>query len=202
MTVAILNPNTGGRVTDILTALSSIGDTTKVAKFPLITLNNRPASRRIGQDIAYLQSVQVTQNVTGTGGTTTNPSSTLTPGTIHQGFTVQATPRLLDDGRILLQYSLSIIDLIGTPVTFTSNGSSVQLPTTSNRLFVQQAVLKSGSTLILGGAEEDDAGQGSQGVGDPYNYLLGGGSTSGKTRVMVFYTLTPQVLDTPHSEQD
>ncbi len=47
--------------------------------------------------------------------------------------------------------------------------------------------------------EERDVTQNSQGVGDPYNYLLGGGSTSGKTHSMVFYALTPQVLDVPHS---
>ena len=201
LTAAVLGSN-GNKATDIFSALSSIGDTSKVAKFPLITLNNRPASRRIGQDIAYLAQSSTTPVVTGsTGSTTTNPSSTLSPGTVHQGFTVQATPRLLDDGRILLQYSLSIIDLV-VMNSFASNGSTIQLPTTSNRIFVQQAVLKSGSTLILGGAEEQDTGVNSQGVGDPYNYLLGGGSSSGKTHSMVFYALTPQVLETPHSEQD
>ncbi len=56
--------------------------------------------------------------------------------------------------------------------------------------------------LIIGGAEEDDASQNSQGVGDPYNYVLGGGNTSSRTRTMVFFALTPQVLDTPHTEQE
>ena len=123
------------------------------------------------------------------------------PGTVLQGFTVQVTPRLLDDGRILVQYSLSIVDVLAMN-TFTSSGSSVQLPTTANRDFVQQAVLKSGSTLFIGGAEEDDAQQNSQGVADPYNYLLGGGLSSGTSHTMVFFALTPQVLDTPHSEQE
>ena len=31
--------------------------------------------------------------------------------TVHDGFSLQLTPRLLDDGRILLQYSLSLIGL-------------------------------------------------------------------------------------------
>ena len=216
--LAILNPSTTGQITDTFTALSSIGDTTKVAKFPLITLNNRPASRRIGTDIAYLASSSVTSS---SSTTLSGPTVTLTPGTVHQGFSVQVTPRLLDDGRILLQYSLSIIDLVkmhcfsSTGIDCTGNatdasgssapsssGSSIQAPETSNRIFVQQSVLKSGSTLIIGGAEQETTQQNAQGVGDPFNFLLGGGSSSGKTHTMVFFSLTPQVLDAPHSEQD
>lgn len=213
LSLAILNPHTYTQeVTDIFTALSGIGDTTKVAKFPLITLNNRPVSRRIGQEVSYVQSAS--SNTTGSGSSSTFAGTTLTPGTVHQGFSVQLTPRLLDDGRILLQYSLSIIDVIAitsfnsvtgsnSATASTAAGSStIQLPRTSNRIFVQQSVLKSGSTLFIGGADEVDASQNQQGVGDPSNYLLGGGISSGTSHTMLFFALTPQVLDTPHSEQE
>lgn len=205
-----------GEITDVFKALSGIGDTTKVAKFPLITLNNRPVSRRIGQDINYVYSA--TSNTSGAGTTSTFSGTSLVPGTVHQGFSVQLTPRLLDDGRILLQYSLSIIDVLGmdsfnsicgssttASASCTANAagsSTVQLPKTANRIFVQQSVLKSGSTLILGGAEEDDAQQNAQGVGDPNFYGLGGGLSSGASHAMLFFALTPQVLDIPHSEQE
>ena len=208
LTLAILNPARGHsqEVTDVFKALSGIGDTTKVAKFPLITLNNRPVARRVGKEVAYVASA--TSNPATLGG---SAGVSLSAGSIHQGFSVQLTPRLLDDGRILLQYSLSIIDVLaldsfnsasGAGGAGTANSSTIQLPTTSNRIFVQQSVLKSGSTLILGGAEEDDAQQNSQGVTDPTNYALGGGLSSGRTHTMVFFALTPQVLDTPHSEQE
>ena len=220
LSLAILNPTNGfqSEVTDVFTALTGIGDTTKVAKFPLITLNNRPVSRRIGENVNYVASS--TTSTIGTG-VSTVPATTLTPGTINQGFSVQLTPRLLDDGRILLQYSLSIQDIIGidsfNSVCGASSGTSnsacaqssgaagsatIQLPTLAVRDFVQQSVLKSGSTLILGGAEEDDAQQNSQGVTDPDNYLLGGGLSSTKAHTMVFFALTPQVLDVPHTERD
>ena len=221
LSLAILNPNQGhaGEVTDVLTALSGLGDTSKVAKFPLITLNNRPVSRRVGQDVNYVASA--TSNTSGSGTTSTFAGTSLTPGTVHQGFSVQLTPRILDDGRILLQYSLSIVDVLSI-TSFNSvcgagsasgssscsgsassaGSSTIQLPTTSNRLFVQQSVLKSGSTLFLGGAEESDLQQNSQGVGDPHNYALGGGLSSGASHTMLFFAITPQVLDVPHSEQE
>jgi len=199
-----------GQVTDVFTALSGIGDTTKVARFPLVTLNNRPVSRRIGEDVGYVASAtSVTASTLSAG------STSVTPGTIHQGFSVQLTPRLLDDGRILLQYSLSVIDIkaitsfnsvcaSADPTTCVGGAGSttVQLPDTVNRIFVQQSVLKSGSMLLLGGAEEEDMAHNSQGVGDPFNYLLGGGTTSARAHTMLFVAITPQVLEEPHSERE
>jgi len=227
LSVAILNPNIitqagithpVGQITDVLTALSGIGDTSKVAKFPLVTLNNRPVSRRVGEDISYVASA-TSSNLT--SGATTSAGTSLTPGTVHQGFSVQLTPRLLDDGRILMQYSLSVVDVkdiktfnsICGDTTNASSSSlsstcsqpgttSIQSPDTVNRIFVQQSVLKSGSTLVLGGAEEEDLQQNSQGVGNPYNYLLGGGVNSAKSHTMLIMAITPQVLDVPHSEND
>jgi type IVB pilus formation R64 PilN family outer membrane protein len=205
---SILSPI--GQVTDIFTALSGIGDTTKVAKFPLVTLNNRPVSRRVGEDVGYVASSTATN-----ASTTTTGSTSVTPGTIHQGFSVQLTPRLLDDGRILLQYSLSVIDIKAitsfnsitgtgavTDASTASGSTTIQLPDTINRIFVQQSILKSGSMLLLGGAEEEDLQHNSQGVGDPFFYALGGGTASAKSHTMLFMAITPQVLEEPHSEQD
>ena len=228
LSLAILNPNfisradgsvlrPTGEVTDVFTALTGIGDTTKVANFPLITLNNRPVSRRIGTNTAYV--AQATSGSSSSGGTTSlvgSVGATLTPGTVQQGISVQLTPRLLDDGRILLQYSLDITNLVSlqsfnsvtgttacsSSTTACSGSSTIQTPETTVRDFVQQSVLRSGSTLIIGGAEEKDASQNSQGVGDAFNYILGGGTSTNQTHSMLFFAITPQVLDVPHSEQD
>ncbi len=214
MNLAILDPNNTSAtplVSDIFTALSGIGDTSKVAKFPMITLNNIPVIRRIGENINYVQSTSTT--VTGTSGTAVTQAN---PGTIQKGFTVEMTPRILDDGRILLDYSLDIIDIVSiqqfntqcgsgasssTCATGATGSSTLQLPTTTERAFAQQSILKSGSTLIMGGAEEEDIQQNTQGVGSAYNYLLGGGVSSGKTHTMIFFAITPQVVDVPHLEQ-
>ncbi|MBV8061693.1 MAG: secretin N-terminal domain-containing protein [Alphaproteobacteria bacterium] len=224
LSLAIIDPRRFGSVTDVLSALSAVGNAAKVAKFPLITLNNRPVSRRIGTDTNYVASA--TSNTSGSGTTSTFSGTSLTPGTVHEGFSVQLTPRLLDDGRILLQYSLSIVDLLkldsfnsvcgntGDSLTSSSSSNScstatssqgsstVQLPKTSNRIFVQQSVLKSGSTLFIGGIEEEDLAQNSQGVGSADNFLLGGGTSTNDDHEMVFFALTPQVLDVPHSEKE
>ncbi len=195
LAVSVLNPETIGSVTSIFNLLSNVGKTARVAQFPLTTLNNRPVSRRIGRDIAYLASVQ-------TNTSQTFQNTTLTPGIIKDGFSIQVTPRLLGEGRILLQYSLSLIDLVGAPRTFTSGDNQIQLPETATRFFVQQSMLRSGSTLVLAGFDQDQASQSSQGVGNPYNYLLGGGVTNSRTRQILFIAMTPQEITLPRTENE
>ncbi|MDE1900629.1 MAG: secretin N-terminal domain-containing protein [Alphaproteobacteria bacterium] len=188
--IAILNgPNDPtAHVGDVFNALSAIGDTTNVAQFPMTTLNNRPVSRRVGTDTSYISSV--TQSTI----TSTSTQNTYTPtvGTVHQGFSLQLTPRLLDDGRILLQYSLS---LIGLDNMTTNTTYGIQLPTTDNRIFVQQSMLRSGSTLIIGGVDQESMQQTKQGVGSPDNFLLGGGTASNSNHIMMFIAITPQVMN-------
>ncbi len=215
LSIGLINPDHNPKLTDVFGALSAIGDTTQVADFPMTTINNRPVTRRVGRDIAYVASI--TNSSVGTTATNSIGSS-VTPGVINAGFSLALTPRLLDDGRIILQYSLSIIDVSsivnfcssGSP-TFTdgqvtgcgdSGGDLVQLPTTTDRSFVQQSVLKSGSTLILGGVNENDVTQNLNGEGSPYNYWLGGGASNANTRTMMFIAITPQVIDPPRAEQD
>lgn len=195
LAVSVLNPETIGSVSGIFNLLSNVGKTARVAQFPLTTLNNRPVSRRIGRDIAYLASVQ-------TNTSQTFQNTTLTPGIIKDGFSIQVTPRLLGDGRILLQYSLSLIDLVGAPKTFTSGDNQIQLPETATRFFVQQSMLRSGSTLILAGFDQDQVTQSSQGVGNPYNYLLGGGVTNTRVRQILFIAMTPQEITLPRTENE
>ena len=195
LAVSVLNPETIGSVTSVFNLLSNVGKTARIAQFPLTTLNNRPVSRRIGRDIAYLASVQ-------TNTSQTFQNTTLTPGIIKDGFSIQVTPRLLGEGRILLQYSLSLIDLVGQPKTFISGGNQIQLPETTTRFFVQQSMLRSGSTLVLAGFDQDQVAQTSQGVGNPYNYLLGGGVTSSRVRQILFIAMTPQEITLPRMENE
>ncbi len=190
--VTILGRNRATTGSDaVLRALATKGKVSRVAQLPVTTLNNRPATRRIGVDRAYLASVE-------TSTSQSFQSTSLEPGIIRQGYSLQLTPRILDDGRILLQYSLSVIDLLGIE-PFSSgtgqNSSSIQLPETASRIFVQQAMLQSGQTLVLSGVDQNDITQDRSGVGSPFNMLLGGRNANTESRRMLFISITPQEVD-------
>ncbi len=198
MTVGIIN-NDNLSASSVLTALSKVTNNVRVAQFPMTTLNNVPITRRVGRDVAFLASAATT--TTGTSGATT---TTLTPGTVREGFSLQLTPRLLADGRMLLQYSLNLTDLVSI-TTFASgtgaSATSVQLPVTASRVFVQQSLLRSGSTLVLSGYSQDQTNQNATGTLNPYNFLLGGGIGNNKKKTLLLVTITPQELDVPPLEQ-
>ncbi len=192
LSVAVFDPEQIGELTSTFTLLNTIGNTSRVAQFPMTTINNRPVVRRIGRDRAYLAAVELNQS-------DSFQNITLTPGTIREGFSLQLTPRILPDGRVLLQYSLQLVDLI-TIREFTSGSSQIQLPETSNRTFAQQSVLRNGTTLILGGFDQEQVGLVTRGVGDPFNYLLGGGTDNRNIRQMLFIAITPQQIDVARGE--
>ena len=55
--------------------------------------------------------------------------------------------------------------------------------------------------LVIGGVDEEIVAQNAQGVGDPFNWLFGGGTSNSTGRTMVFIAIAPQVLDPPPAEQ-
>ncbi len=197
--IAILNSPTDptAHAGDVFNALSTLGDTSTIAQFPMTTLNNHPVSRLVGKQTSYVSTV----NSLTTTNTASTTSITPTVSTLQTGFTIQLTPRLLDDGRILLQYALSQNDLQSLQ-TATYSGAQITLPVINNRVFDQQSMLRSGQTLMIGGVDQQDTAQNKQGVGAPDFYGLGGGTSSNGNHFMMFISITPQVLDVAGGEQN
>ena len=77
----------------------------------------------------------------------------------------------------------------------------MQLPETTTRSFIQQSMLRSGSTLILAGFSQEQTQQNANGTLDPYNILLGGGIGNNKKKSLLLIAITPQELDVPPLEQ-
>ena len=176
----------------VIRALSRLGNVTTVARAPITTLNNRAASRKITTDQAYVASI--TSNVSGTSGTT---STSITPAVVSDGLTLQVLPRILDDGRILMQYSLKIsalqsISQFKTASDDSTTPNTVQTPQVSNKAFLQQAVMQSGSTLVLAGFDQDRQTGDTAGIGSAYNWLLGGGIRNSHERQMLVIAITPR----------
>ncbi|MGE3769677.1 MAG: hypothetical protein AB7G06_01865 [Bdellovibrionales bacterium] len=193
LSVQVLSPTSKWNGTEaFVRALSTLGNVSRVARIPMTTLNNRPASRRIGRDVGYLASVSTSQS-----GDSNFLQSTLTPGVVREGFSLQVTPRILGDGRMLVQYSLSVIDLINIAAFPEEGDNQVQLPETSSRVFVQQALLNNGDSLVLSGFDDDKITADNSGFANPYNWVLGGSVRNSKLRDISFVTITPREINVP-----
>jgi len=170
----------------IVQALAEQGRVSNV-RFPSVTtLNLQPAPLQIGNVQGYLASSQTTSTAS------VGSSTSLTPGTITSGFNMTLLPRVLDHDEMLLMVSINMSSK-PTFQTFTSNGSSVQLPDYDAKSLSPKVKLRSGQTLILSGFEELNENAAKTGVGDPSFFGLGGSRTRNSGHSVLVVLITPIV---------
>lgn len=176
----------------VASVLSTIGKTSLLTSVPVTTLNGQTVPVNISRDRAYVASVSSTVNGSDAGGGTT---STITPGVVSEGFSMNVMPRILEDNNVVIRYAVDLSTIEGI-TTFTSpdGGSSVQLPQRASRNFLQNVKVKSGQTLVLTGFQQVTGGETGQGPGSPSAWFLGGnrGASSGMRTIVI--VITPYVL--------
>ncbi|KTS78249.1 secretin [Pseudomonas oryzihabitans] len=170
----------------IVQALAEQGRVSNVRSPSVTTLNLQPAPLQIGNVQGYLASSQTTSTAS------VGSSTSLTPGTITSGFNMTLLPRVLDHDEMLLMVSINMSSK-PTFQTFTSNGSSVQLPDYDAKSLSPKVKLRSGQTLILSGFEELNENAAKTGVGDPGFFGLGGSRTRTSGHSVLVVLITPIV---------
>lgn len=171
----------------VIDAISKQGATSLVTSATVTTLNNKVAPVQVSTETTYISSSETTI----TDGTT---SITQETDTVNAGFTMEVLPRILDHGRLLLMFTMTITELTNLE-TVSSGTSMMQLPTVETRGFVQEVAMISGSTLILSGFEKVQASnQKTKGV-------TGMRKQSEKDRNILVVLLTPEVLISPLSPE-
>ncbi len=88
-----------------INALDHQGKVHMVTNPQVVTMNNQMASIRITNDTSYVKSVSTTQ--TPEAGTT----SSITPGTVTDGFTLYILPKIQGD-RVFMQITSTLSDLV------------------------------------------------------------------------------------------
>lgn len=187
ITVSLVEPTEMAGTKGVAQALATLGKTTRLSQIPITTLNNRPATQSISLDTAYVS------EVTSTSSGVDNVSTSISTDTITTGISVSVLPRIMSDGRILLQYALAQSDAPSIK-NFTSGSSTVQLPQTQALAFSQQVMMKNGSTLVLAGFDQSNDANDSTGVGRPITWILGGSNRSQHTRQLVVVSITPREI--------
>ncbi len=180
----------------LLTALSSKGDVSVVTSASVVAMNGVPVPLQVANTRGYAAQVSVTQGTSGLS--STGPTSSITPGSVTTGFNLHLLPKVMKDGSLLLQYGMNISELVGAENgfdTFSSNGSSIQLPNVNQRNFIQEAMLPNGGTLVLTGFEQLRASSQVSGPVTPALFLLGGSDVSNLKREILVIAITPTLLD-------
>jgi len=178
-------------------ALSEQGTTSLITSGTVTTLNNKPAPIQVVKKQNYIS--QITKTNSGSDGSYYDLSTDTEE--IETGFTLDVLPRILEHGRLMMMFNLTLSDLIELQKVNLSNdpegGEFIQNPVIETRGFTQEVAMKSGDTLILSGYERVEDSATKSGVGSAENSALGGAVTATKTRSILVIMLTPVVLDSP-----
>ena len=181
-------------------ALSTRDTTSLVTSGTVTTLNNKPAPIQVTQKQNYI--AEMTKTNSGTDGN--NYDISVTTDEVETGFTMDVLPRILEHGRMLVMFNMTLSDLISLEkVEFGSKDDNqyIQNPKVETRGFTQEVALTSGESLILTGFEKVTSNTQKEGTGSAENSLLGGSASATKTRSVLVILLTPVVLETPLSPE-
>lgn len=182
----------------VIQALSEQGTTNLITSGTVTTLNNKPAPIQVVKTQNYIS--EITKTNSGSDGSYYDLSTETEE--IETGFTLDVLPRILEHGRLMLMFNLTLSDLIELQrVNLSGEGSTdgqyIQNPIIETRGFTQEVAMKSGDTLILSGYERVETLSNKTGLGSAENSLLGGTAQTNKTRSILVIMLTPVVLESP-----
>lgn len=173
----------------VWSSLSDRGDVAVINSSSITTLNHVPAPVQVVTSSAYLQSVEQTV----TSGDLS--STSLNPGNVTTGFTLKLLPNIFSNGQIMVQYSLTLSDLLALEVFGTGDGQNqIQLPQISSTAFIQHSLVRSGQTIVLAGFERLAHAVNSQTPLPGQMPLLGGSYDGSEKRQMIVITIEPEIL--------
>lgn len=174
----------------LVQALSSVGKTSLMTSNSVIAMNGQTVPLNVAREQAYLQSYSTTLNTGTSGGQTT----TLTPGVVTDGVSMNFTPRILEDNNVILRYAidLSTTEEITNFVSPDGN-SAIQLPRRAVRNFLQNVTVHSGDTLVLTGFQQLQGGEDGTGPGSPKAWFLGGSRKANTLARTIVIVVTPYV---------
>ncbi len=215
--MTIINPKSKFKTSQsIIQAFSTQGKTRQLTSASVTTMNNKVAPVQITTSENYVKEINVTTSGSGDDRSTETDMDT---DTLTYGFTMDLLPRILDHGRLILMFSMTMTTLVNITEYSSSSGAviptqdsqsegegdkeetRVQLPKMNMRGFMQEVAMRSGSTLVLTGFEQMKDETLSSGIGKAKMGLLGGRAYNDNERQVLVILITPEVLQSPLSQE-
>lgn len=176
-------PNTS--TTTVISNIEQQGRTSIITTAKVLTLNHQTSPVQAVQTISYLAG-----SLSGAAGLGSSTFTSLMPGAIMVGYTMDLTPHLMHDNDMLLELTLDSSQLIAMN-TYTSGSQSLQLPNVNSRSFMQRVRVHSGDTIVISGFQQTNNTLTQQGIGSPDNFILGGGDAALKQHEVLVILVKP-----------
>lgn len=170
-------------------ALSEQGKVSLLTSSVVTVRNNKIAPINNTRTFSYIKEFS-------TSGDDSDKTTDVKPEEESIGFNMLLQPSILENGRVLLMFNMSLRELVDIEKE-TFGEYQIQLPIIENRNFSQEIIMESGQTLIMTGFEKIENRDTRQGIGNPGFSIFGGGKTTKSKRDVLVVIVTPQVLVSP-----
>jgi type II secretory pathway component GspD/PulD (secretin) len=178
----------------LIEALAKQGKVSLVTNVGVTTRNNRVAPVTNTKTTGYIKRFESRTF-------TTVESSTVDQDDLETGFSMQLLPNVLENGKILLLFKMSVRELLRMATQTIGDQKqlqvTLQLPEVEERSFMQEVIMESGQMLVVSGFEKQKNNDTRYGLGDADFMALSGSRETAASREVLVVILTPQVLVSP-----
>lgn len=160
-----------------------------VTSSTLYAMNGQPTPFQQMDEIGYLKEVEVTAGSDGA-----EPQRSLKPGKTSQGFSMMMMPRILSDGRVMMNFAVDSSRINSIDEYGDDTMGRIQLPNRSTNKYSQVVTVKSGAALMIAGLERTEN---SADIGSKFGratWMIGGSQSGGKRKMMTMIVLTPYIM--------
>lgn len=160
-------------------------------------MNGQPTPFQQLDEVGYLAETEVTESSSSDedseeGGST--PLMTLKPGRTSQGFSMMIMPRIMSDGRVMMNFAVDSSRINAIDSYGVEGGAQIQLPNRSLNKYQQMVAVTPGKALMIAGLERTENHANINSKFGRNSWLLGGSQNGGKRKVMTMIVLTPYVM--------
>jgi len=178
----------------LLNFLETQGDVHVLSSPRIATLNNQKAVLKVGTDEFFVTNVT---NTTTTGTTTTStPSVTLQP--FFSGIALDVTPRIDQDGEIILHVhpSVSVVSTVNKTVDVGGAGGTLNLPLASSSISETDSIVRArdGQIVAIGGLMRQAVNRDESGLPGLPKSVFGQTSETRQKRELVIL-IKPTIVD-------
>lgn len=173
----------------VINALGTVTDVNVLSSPTMMVLENKKATLQVGDEVPIL--TQTAVNPANAGGAVTNPivnSVTYR----NTGVILGITPRVGEDGRVLLEVEQEVSDVVAT------KNSGIDSPTIQQRRIKTTVTVRDGETIILAGLMQDKSTRVRDQIPILGNIPFIGNAFKNKTdtinRTELLIAITPQVI--------
>jgi type IVB pilus formation R64 PilN family outer membrane protein len=186
--VGMIDPDTNWTgSTAMIQALKKNYELSVVSSTMSYTTNGVPVPVQILEAETYIANVVVEEDEDG------NSTSTLTPAVLNKGINMSMLPKRMSNGDILLHMSADLLSL-NSMVEVTSGTTTIQLPNTEQKNFMQRVAITPGETIMLAGFERTYNDSRVDSIFGKSLWGVGGKKSGGTKKTKTIILVTPYTM--------